>query len=77
VAGPTSPAVQSLRALWEAEDDVVGGFLLAGIYCQAIRADEPPREVVERLFKALPSSEAWPAFRSMLLEVLEGEAAES
>lgn len=66
-----SPAIRALEALIGADDETAEGFLLASVYCRALRTGEAPRSIVEGLFKAVPSTEAWPPLRDGLLAALD------
>lgn len=55
----------------QSEDEVADKFLMAAVYVRAIRTDQTPQEIVEALFKSVPDSETWPAFREALLVALE------
>lgn len=70
---PADAVINSLGALMDAEPDVADGFLMAAVYCRAIRSGEAPRDIAESLYKALPNSDVWPQLRDSLVEVL-GEA---
>lgn len=63
--------LKTLEALMDAEPDVAEGFLMAAVYCRALRTDQGPRDVIDALWKAMPSSEAWPGMRHALESMLE------
>jgi hypothetical protein len=72
---PEDTMVKGFKALMASDDETVAdGFLVAAVYARAIRKDLSPQDVVEAVFKAVPTTEAWPAFRQMLLVALEEEA---
>lgn len=60
----------SMNALLGVEPEAADAFLIAAVYCRAIREDVTPRNIADSLFKAMPDSNAWPALRTALLEVL-------
>lgn len=68
-----APVIRSFEALMAAEPEVADAFLLAAVYASALRGDTTPREVVDRLFKAMPSTEAWGALKSALLSILDDD----
>lgn len=61
----------SLTALMDAEPEVAVGFLMAAVYCQALRTGNNPRDIADALWKALPDSTTWPGFRAALVATLE------
>lgn len=67
--------LNTAAALLRQDDAVAESFLLAAVYVRAIKTDETPRNIVDALFKALPSSESWPPLRDALLAVLDDEGA--
>lgn len=56
-----------------AEPEVADAFLLAAVYVAALRGETSPREVVDRLFKAMPSTESWSALKASLLSILDDD----
>lgn len=71
----TSVVLSTFAALADAEDEVANGFLLAAIYTLAIRSDTSPRDVLDSMFKALPTDALWPPMRDALLGMGEAPAA--
>lgn len=67
----TSAVIRTFSALYDAEDEVCVGFLLAALYVTAVTTDDTPRNVLDDLFKALPSDSTWPKLRAALMECLE------
>lgn len=67
----STAVLRTLEALMDAEPEIAEGFLMAAIYCRAIRTETPPRDVLDAMWKAMPSSDAWPAFRGALESMLE------
>jgi hypothetical protein len=65
-----TPVIRSFEALMSAETEVVEGFLMAAVYCRALHDDTSPRDVLDALWKAMPSANAWPALREALVASL-------
>jgi hypothetical protein len=59
--------LRSTTALLEQEPEIADAFLLASVYCVAIRRGESPREICDRLFTSLPETSAWADLRDALL----------
>lgn len=60
-----------MRALFENDPDVADAFLIAAVYCSAIRKDESPRTIADSLFQALPATGDWPGLRDAILLSLQ------
>lgn len=64
--------LRSVEALLGQDHEVASAFLMASVYVVSVNRRESPRDVCEALFKALPSSEAWPSLRDAMLEAATG-----
>jgi hypothetical protein len=62
--------IQTLVALMDAESEVADNFLMAAIYCRALREERSPRDIADALWKALPSAQGWPGLRIALEAVM-------
>lgn len=69
----SATVIRTFNALYDAEDEVTTGFLLAALYVTAVTQDDTPRNVLDSLFKALPSDSTWPALRDALLTAMWNE----
>lgn len=67
----STPVIRSFEALINEESEVADAFLLAAVYARSVQQDISPREVVDSLFRAMPSTESWPALRSALIAAAE------
>lgn len=68
-----TPVIRTFEALINEGPEVADAFLLAAVYSRAIQQDISPRDVVDSLFKAMPSSQSWPPLRSALLTAVEDD----
>jgi hypothetical protein len=66
-----SSVIASMRALFDAEPEQADAFLMAAVYCRAIREHDSPRNIVNALWKAVPDTGEWPAFRNALMAAIE------
>lgn len=66
--------LKTFEALMGADDaEISDAFLMAALYSSAIRSDRAPRDVLDAVWKSMPSTESWPALRVALLSMLEDE----